>query len=217
MELKTRTAKFGLDPAPRGLRLVQDFVNTSLYAHCDTPDDVLHDTAGATEWLGSALARWADATGRPAPALTLQQPDLAVARGLREQLRHALRASAAHVDSATASLGASATGTPAESTGADIRLTIARDLGVGVQPVGSGAQGLAALIALELLLAEGTDGAVRLKTCAAIRCGACFYDGSPNRSRSWHNTKLCGNVPNLRASRARRKSRGKDANAGPIG
>jgi predicted RNA-binding Zn ribbon-like protein len=33
----------------------------------------------------------------------------------------------------------------------------------------------------------------------------CFYDSSPNRSRAWHNTKTCGNVSNLRASRSRRR------------
>ncbi|GMA87986.1 hypothetical protein GCM10025868_32360 [Angustibacter aerolatus] len=40
--------------------------------------------------------------------------------------------------------------------------------------------------------------------CANPECGAAFYDGSPNASRRWHDVRTCGNVANLRASRARR-------------
>ena len=46
----------------------------------------------------------------------------------------------------------------------------------------------------------------RLKTCAYRPCGACFYDSSPNRARVWHDTKMCGNIINLRASRARKRN-----------
>jgi predicted RNA-binding Zn ribbon-like protein len=34
-----------------------------------------------------------------------------------------------------------------------------------------------------MLLAETSDSLSRLKTCASHVCGACFYDGSPNRAR----------------------------------
>jgi hypothetical protein len=32
-----------------------------------------------------------------------------------------------------------------------------------------------------------------------------FYDSSKNQARVWHNTAVCGNLINLRASRARRR------------
>jgi predicted RNA-binding Zn ribbon-like protein len=74
-------------------------------------------------------------------------------------------------------------------------------------PLAAGSSGVTALISIEILLARTTDSLSRLKTCAAPECGACFYDGSPNRARVRQDTKMCGNVPNLRASRARRQAR----------
>jgi predicted RNA-binding Zn ribbon-like protein len=114
---------------------------------------------------------------------------------LREQLRQTLRANAAHVDAVPSDAQ------PAGVVSADVRLTLQADGQVDYQPVG-----VSGLVAVELLLAGATGALSRLKTCAAPACGACFYDGSPNRARVWHDTKMCGNVPNLRASRARRKA-----------
>jgi hypothetical protein len=79
--------------------MVQDLVNTSLYAsQGDADRDYLVDLPSANAWLEQALAAWSDATGRKSPELSLKARDLAPLRKLREQLRQTLRATAAHVD-----------------------------------------------------------------------------------------------------------------------
>jgi predicted RNA-binding Zn ribbon-like protein len=197
MSLSAVVGRFGLEPAPGGLRLVQDLVNTSLSARQgDAEQDELADLSTATAWLGQALAEWSAATGRPLPDTSLRQRDLGALRTLREQLRQSLRANAAHVDPVPPA-------GPDGGVSSDVRLTLRADGQVDYQPLTAG---LAGLISVEMLLAGATGALSRLKSCAAPVCGACFYDGSPNRARVWHNTKMCGNVPNLRASRARRKA-----------
>lgn len=194
MSQRTAVGRFGLEPAPGGLRLVQDLVNTSLSARQgDSEQDELADLSTATAWLGQALAEWSAATGRPLPDISLRQRDLGALRTLREQLRQSLRATAEHVDPVPHP-------GPAAGVSSDVRLTLRADGQVDYTA------GLAGLISVEMLLAGATGTLSRLKSCAAPACGACFYDGSPNRARAWHNTKMCGNVPNLRASRARRKA-----------
>ena len=48
----------------------------------------------------------------------------------------------------------------------------------------------------------------RLKVCRNDACGTAFYDRSRNSSAVWHDAVKCGNAPNLRASRARRRAPG---------
>jgi len=196
-------SRFGLEPAPAGLRLAQDLVNTSLSARQGTENDQLADLGAATAWWGEALAAWSAASGRRAPELTLRKRDLAPLRVLREQFRQGLRANAAHVDPVEPV-------EPGDVVSAGVQLSLHANGHVGYRPLEDGWRGVAALLSIELLLADATGSLSRLKTCAAPVCGACFYDGSPNRARVWHNTKMCGNVPNLRASRARRKSLGQN-------
>jgi predicted RNA-binding Zn ribbon-like protein len=191
--------RFGLEPAPGGLRLGQDLINTALSGlQGDADQDHLADLESANSWLRTALDAWAEAAGEKAPDLALKQKDLAPLRQLRERVRQTQRADAAHVEPA-----------PDNGTGDladfEVRIALGPDGRVGYGPVAAGWQGVAGLISIELLLAQNTGSLNRLKTCAAPECGACFYDGSPNRSRVWHNTAMCGNAPNLRASRARRK------------
>jgi predicted RNA-binding Zn ribbon-like protein len=77
---------------------------------------------------------------------------------------------------------------------------------VHYEPLATDWRAVAALASIETLLAQTADTWPRLKTCAHPPCGACFYDASPNQSRAWHNTKTCGNLNNLRASRTRKRS-----------
>jgi predicted RNA-binding Zn ribbon-like protein len=193
--------RFGLEAAPGGLRLAQDLVNTSLStAQGYLSWDYLADLPTADAWLGEALAAWSAATGRPLLDLSLRERDLVPLRNLREQLRQSLRANAARVEPA----GERRPREPAESS---IRLTLHADGQVDYAPEAQGWQGLAGLISIEMLLAQAAGSLSRLKSCAAPICGACFFDGSPNRARAWHDTKVCGNATNLRASRASRKAR----------
>ena len=187
--------RFGLDLAPGGLRLAQSLINTSLSGKQNDPEhDLLTRTAAANDWAHQALAEWSAATGQPAPRISLRAADLEPLRAVREQLRQLLRAKAAHVER------------PAESAFEP------REVGIRLSLSADGRLGYAAdvpgLVVMELVLARAAGSLSRLKTCAAHACGACFYDGSPNRTRAWHDTKMCGNGPNLRASRAHRKERG---------
>ncbi|HEY0470750.1 MAG TPA: CGNR zinc finger domain-containing protein, partial [Kribbella sp.] len=209
--------RFGLEAAPGGLRLAQDLVNTSLStAQGYLSWDYLADLPTADAWLGEALAAWSAATGRPLLDLSLRERDLVPLRNLREQLRQSLRANAAHVDPANgahvdpanaARVEPAGERRPREPAESSIRLTLHADGQVDYAPEAQGWQGLAGLISIEMLLAQAAGSLSRLKSCAAPICGACFFDGSPNRARVWHDTKVCGNATNLRASRASRKAR----------
>ncbi|MFC1433761.1 CGNR zinc finger domain-containing protein [Streptacidiphilus sp. N1-3] len=200
------TGRFQLASAPAGLRLAQDLVNTAVSAKAGDPDaDHLADIGTARAWLREALVHWADATGAAAvPEVELEEADLARLSEFREALRERLRASSDNAGPAPSA------GPGPRERAADIRLSVMPDGRIEYQPLGVGAGAVAALVTMESLLAQTAGTLTRLKTCAHPVCGVCFYDTSPNRSRSWHDTKTCGNINNLRASRARRRSGGGD-------
>jgi predicted RNA-binding Zn ribbon-like protein len=192
--------RFWLSPAPAGLRFVQDLVNTALAAPGKpTRPDLLTDLGSARSWLSDALAAWSAATGSPAPAIDLDESDLAPLRDHRELLRAVLRATPGADTAASASVPG-----PSRDIAAKVLLTVTPDGGVRYEPLESGWRAVRALTSAETLLAGAAGTAPRLKACAYPPCGLCFYDSSPNRTRVWHNTKTCGNVTNLRASRSRR-------------
>lgn len=197
---QVNVGRFGLEPAPGGLRLVQSLINTSLSDHQGKPDhDLLTQPGTATEWLSQALTEWSEVTGQHATSKTLRRTDLEALRTFREQLRHALRAPAAHIQPPPPQQ-------PGTASTFDIVVTLHPDGHPGYSTAAPGWQQVAGLATTELLLARAAGTGPRLKTCAAPECGACFYDESPNRIRVWHNTQMCGNLPNLRASRARRSA-----------
>ncbi len=183
-----------LAPAPGGLRFVQDLVNTAA-GHRPDP---LAGAGQARVWLRGALAAWSAATGGPAPAIELDDGDLPALRDHRELLRETLRARARP--------GPGTDPRPRPEIAARILLTSGPDGVVGYEPFESGWRAIRALASAETLLAQARGHWPRLKVCAAPPCGACFYDASPNRSRVWHDTRTCGNIANLRASRARKRA-----------
>lgn len=189
----TLVGRFRLAPAPRGLRFVQDLVNTSLAEPDGGRPDLLAEPATARAWLAAALAAWSAATGSHALPVDLDEPDLAPLRCHRELLRASLRA------------GQDLRSGPSLEVSARILLTVAPDGGVRYEPFESGWRAVRAFASAEALLAQASGTWPRIKTCAYPPCGACFYDSSPNRTRVWHDTKLCGNITNLRASRSRRR------------
>jgi predicted RNA-binding Zn ribbon-like protein len=179
-------ARFDLEPAPGGLSLVQDLVNTSLLDPAMGVDDLLATVGDAQAWLDDALAAWARGTSRPAPDVTLAPADVPRLRALREAVRAIL-------------LGQEAASVPSQIVELELR-----DGAVAYRATGTGWRAVAALVHVELLLARQTGALERLRSCANPACGAAFYDRTRNGSRIWHDSKTCGNVMNLRASRARR-------------
>jgi predicted RNA-binding Zn ribbon-like protein len=185
-------------PAPGGLRFVQDLVNTSV-----GPDpDPLQDVTGARAWLRAALGAWSAATGQAAPGTELDDTDLAPLRDHRELLRSALRVQPAQPGSPARANPLAAS----REIAARVLLTSTPDGLVRYEPFESGWRAVRGLAAAETLLAQAGGTWPRLKVCAYPACGACFYDASPNRTRVWHDTRTCGNIANLRASRARKRA-----------
>jgi hypothetical protein len=182
------TVRYGLEPAPAGLSIVQELLNSGLPS--EPQRDPLRSVETARGWLAAVAADWSARTEQPDPGLTASERDLPRLRRARQALRDWVTGQDA--------------GRPA-SAAVSVHLEPGR--GVSYAPGTSGPAGLEALVAVELLLADRLDRSRRLKVCANPACGAAFYDGSPNNSRRWHDVKTCGNIANLRASRARRSSR----------
>ena len=180
------SARFGLDLAPAGLCLVQELINTALLDPRSRVPDLLGSVESAQPWLDAALLTWAEATNRRPPAVTLRASDLPRLRALREAVRALL-------------LQREVPAVPSQRI--ELELTGGK---VTYRATGEGWRSVSSLVHVELLLAQHAGAWDRIKTCENPVCGAAFYDRTRNSSRVWHDTKTCGNVMNLRASRARR-------------
>jgi hypothetical protein len=131
---------------------------------------------------------WSEQAGRTPPPIAISSEDLPTLRALRDQVRDWLTGQAE--------------GSTPYSLAADVSMREGR---LEYEPQGGGAAAVASLVLMETLLAAHTGALTRLKICRNPACGAAFYDLSRNSARVWHDMKTCGNVMNLRASRARRK------------
>lgn len=180
--------RYGLTPAPHGLALVQDLLNTrEIRSH---GADLLADGVSTEAWGRQAVRAWSAERGAESAPPALNDHDAAKLRALREVLAglvagDPIDSSDMHSNAATFAL----------SDGGDVRL----------EPTGQGWRWLSSALWSEVLLAQQTGSWQRLKTCHNPDCGSSFYDRSKNCSGVWHNVKTCGNAANLRASRARRR------------
>jgi len=181
------TLRYGVEQAPGGLSVVQDLLNTAKLPVAPAPD-LLDDEAAAQAWVDAASTTWGERTGRTPPRIPLSGKDLPALRGFRDRLREWLA-------------GETADGAP-QPLAAEVVLS---DGGLTYGPRGGGAAAVTSLVLLETLLASHTGSLSRLKTCRNPACGVAFYDLSRNSARVWHDMKTCGNVMNLRASRARKR------------
>ncbi|MFI9386392.1 CGNR zinc finger domain-containing protein [Kutzneria sp. NPDC052558] len=185
------SGRYRMDAAPAGLGFVHDLLNTIPAGRPRKPD-LLAEVADAQPWLDEALAVWAEQTGRPRPEVALTERDLDQVRTLRDELKGLLtgaEATARELSSATLRLDASGR--------------------VAIEPRGGGARLVSSLVLIEMLAAQQADTWRRLKVCRNARCQVAFYDRSRNNSGVWHATKICGNLENLRAHRARAKAAGR--------
>jgi predicted RNA-binding Zn ribbon-like protein len=178
--------RFDLTTAPEGLGLVHDFLNT---VHAP---DLLADTALARDWASAATRTWSELRGEHVDPPLLDDADLPKLRALRDTVARLVRGEAADEQA----LGGISAGFAMSGTG-EIRL----------EPAGSGWRWLASALWGEILLSQQAGTWRRLKQCHNHPCESTFYDRSKNNSGVWCNVKTCGNVANLRASRARRRER----------
>ncbi|WP_055566719.1 CGNR zinc finger domain-containing protein [Streptomyces atriruber] len=196
----TATERYRLEPAPGGLGLVQDLLNT-VAAGAPARPDLLADeprAADAQAWADEAGAAWAAATGRPAPHVALDAGAVGELRAFRESLHEAL---------AQAARGEDADPPPVPERSAEVALKLGEDGVVRLESRGTGWRHLVALVLAELYEGQRADTARRLKTCRNPLCRVAFYDRSRNNSGVWHDVKKCGNAANLRAYRARQRER----------
>ncbi len=182
------TSRFGLDPAPGGLWLVQDLVNTRPVPPYGVRD-LFGTVADAQRWTTEAVRAWTEQSGAEGGPRRVTSVELVGLRRLRRDVERHLRG-----DEETRAR-AVPTSLAVEPSGA-----------VRLQPTGSGARWLASAVWGEVLLAHHDGRWERLKVCRNPLCPCVFYDRSRNNSRVWHDVSTCGNVANLRASRARRKA-----------
>lgn len=159
------------EPAPGGMRLVQDFVNTVDREH---GPDLLADDAGLAEWLA-----WRDL---PAAG----GGDAAAARELREALRTLLLANNGQAEPP----GARAT-LEAVARRARLEAVFAPDPPALV-PRAAGVDAALGRIVAAAFAAMLDGGWQRLKACPRDVCGWAFYDRSTNASATWCSMRVCG-------------------------
>ncbi|MFC5951519.1 CGNR zinc finger domain-containing protein [Pseudonocardia lutea] len=182
--------RYGLSPAPAGLALVQDLLNTVSAGRPPLPD-LLSDLELARDWAVGVGRAWSG----PGSPVELSEGDLDQLRDLRTDLRTALAGQA----------GSAAAGPEVLRT-LTAGLILHRDGRVALTPRGEGWRQIATATLIEIAAAQQADLWRRLKVCRNERCPVSFYDRSKNNSGVWHDVRVCGNAINLRASRARRKA-----------
>jgi predicted RNA-binding Zn ribbon-like protein len=185
--------RYGALPAPGGLGLVHDFLNT-IGVQTYGPD-LLSDTTLARGWAESAVRAWSALRGVDAQPPALDDADLTKLRALRTTIGQMVAGESPDERGVAAVRPVS--GSFALSDDGEVRL----------EPAGNGWRWMASALWSEILLSQQHDTWRRIKTCHNHQCGSAFYDRSKNNSGVWCDVKTCGNAANLRASRARRRAR----------
>ncbi|HZZ48143.1 MAG TPA: CGNR zinc finger domain-containing protein [Pseudonocardia sp.] len=201
LEFGGASLRYGQPLAPGGLGLVHDLLATSPAGRPREPD-LLESPDTATRWAGAAMSDWSTVSTVPSPAPTLSATDVDELRQLRDELRTALIDRDHGTEPSTGRAWTLTLGAEFDHTAADPAQT------VRLGPRGTGWRLVASAVLLEVFLAQRDGTWQRLKVCRNHRCAGAFYDRSRNNSGVWHDVRTCGNVANLRASRARRRAQG---------
>jgi predicted RNA-binding Zn ribbon-like protein len=182
------TERYAAAPAPASLQRVQSFLNTRSTGRPAEPD-LLASATSANKWLRTL--EW------PAtPRLTAD--DVTALRELREALQAQLEAGR------DTSHTARQPDMEHHLEKLRWRMTL-NDGQLALSAEGAGWRKVAGTLLSDILAAQQHELWPRLKACRNSVCSVIFYDSSKNQSRVWHNTLDCGNLVNLRASRARRR------------
>ena len=205
------TDRFGARTAPGGLALVQEMVNTHATERGGV--DLLADAGSAGRWMRAAAEEWARAHGLEAPVLSLSPAGLEALRELRGTLNTMLAVPPGERLAGERLAGERLAGEQAAGpfragdlmTHGPVQLASDLQGRVTLIPLGTDADWIVSAVWSEILLAQRGDEWSRIKLCRESGCRSAFYDGSRNGSATWHNVRTCGNMANLRASRARRR------------
>ena len=195
------TERAGLQPAPEGLALVQDLLNTRAIGPHGS--DLLASVDLARRWLHEVLDARLVELGTPdsgaidpgAAELSwvdeLSDPDLRVLLELRSDLQRLVSGAGAPDTGPALVRTAMAVGPTGE---------------LALHPAGRALGWFVSAVWVQVYLAQQAGTWRRLKLCHNPPCGSAFYDRSKNNSGVWHDVRVCGNAVNLRASRARRRA-----------
>jgi predicted RNA-binding Zn ribbon-like protein len=170
------TARYKLPPAPGGLALVQDFLNTR--ANDAHRTDLLRDSASAEEWAAHAVDAWSAQRMIDCQRPTLDDLDTVELRGLRGALDEAL------------------TGVPAAQLDrffGVVQLGYAGAAEISWIPRGRGWRWFCAAILGEVMSSHNVGTWRRMKLCRNATCRAAFYDRTWDTSGVWHSPGNCGN------------------------
>jgi predicted RNA-binding Zn ribbon-like protein len=180
--------RYAAAPAPVSLQRVQSFLNTRA-AGRPTEPDLLTSPMSANSWL-----RTLDWPTKP----RLSTDDLAPLRALRQALQTEIEADP------NASAHARPSDLSRQLANLSFKLRL-KDRRLLLTVEGGSWRQVAGTVLGDILVAQQHGLWPRLKACRHALCSVVFYDSSKNQSRVWHNTSTCGNLINLRASRARRR------------
>ncbi len=177
MTRRSREPRYELpNAAPKPLRLVQLFLNTSNH---ETERELLETPQG--------LADWFRANG--VPVESAGRTDLRRARRLRDELRQMVET------------GKNAASLEEAGRRAKLQLSFSP---AQLVPSARGVDGALGTIATAVYEAIRDGSWQRLKTCR--NCGWAFWDDSKNRSAVWCSMQLCGSRLKVRRYRSRRKA-----------
>ena len=187
-----------------GGRICLDFANTLDWRLTDAPQELIPDYASFLSW-SRRRGSLAEITAKKLGSLALRRPAdaaavMQAAHGLRSEILEAadnLR-SGDEVDLAPFNLRLATLPPQPRLIGAHpayVHDLPGKRLDEPLWPV---------LWSLTALLAS--EDAARLGACQAEGCGWLFVDESPNRSRLWCSSEVCGNRERARRAYAKRRS-----------
>jgi predicted RNA-binding Zn ribbon-like protein len=174
-------------PAPGGLRLVQEFVNS-----CDVEE-------GTDQWATpQSLASWLHERALIAADDRVTGAQCALAVAVREALRAlALANTEDAVDPAALAV------LDHVAEGAPLRVVFGADGSAELEPTVGGVRGAlgTVLARVQAAMADGTWR--RFKACPEDSCQWAFWDSSKNCSGHWCSMRVCGSRAKTRAYRRR--------------
>ena len=170
------TRRYGLRPAPGGLALVQDLLNTR--ANTEHGLDLLSDATHAQEWVELAAFAWAARRGVESAPPALTDHDASKIRDLRDTVDGLLAGGSPH---------------SAQRLDGVPELVLLKGGEIYWAPTGKGWRWVSCAILGEVLLSRHTHNGTweRLKQCRNSVCRVTFYDRSWNTSEIWHHRVMC--------------------------
>jgi predicted RNA-binding Zn ribbon-like protein len=175
--------RYGVSPAPGGLALVQDFLNTR--ASIQQGQDMLGDTPQARRWIASAVQAWSSQRGEDQAPPQLTDHDADQLRDLRDMLDTLISG----IPMRPKHVGVAA-----------VNLDV--DGMTRWEPIGFGWRWLSSAIWTEVLLSQQASTWQRFKQCRNSACRCTFYDRSWDNSATWHNSATCAQRPGGSATTA---------------